>query len=41
MLKELENLKNPAALDKVKNKLLDEPEKMDRLVDPKYHKKIS
>ncbi|WP_181717960.1 MULTISPECIES: hypothetical protein [unclassified Psychrobacter] len=39
MLKELENLKNSTAFDEVKNKLMDEPEKMDRLPDPKDHKK--
>ena len=41
MIKELENLKNPVAWDEVKNKLMDESERMDRLPDPKYHKKIS
>jgi|TARA_R110002020_G_scaffold8663_2_gene34451 hypothetical protein len=34
-------LKNPAALDEVKNKLIDEPESIDRLPDPKDHKKDS
>ena len=41
ILKELDNLKNPAAWEEVKNKLMDESERMDRLPDPKYHKKIS
>ena len=39
MLKVLENLKNHAALDGVKNKLFDKPEKMYRLPDPKDYKK--
>jgi len=34
-------LKNPAALDEVKNKLMNEPERMDRLPEPKDHKKDS
>ena len=39
MLKELKNLKTPKALDTVKNQLLNESERMDRLLDLKDYKK--
>jgi hypothetical protein len=38
MLKVLENLKNPEALDEVKNKLMDKSERIERLSDPEDHK---
>ena len=41
MLKEFENLKNPAALDEVKNKLMDDLERMDRLSNSQDYKRDS
>ena len=41
ILKELENLKNLAAQDEVKNKVMDESERIDKLADPENHNKNS
>ena len=38
ILKEFESLINPNALDELKNKLMDEPKRVNGLPDPKDHK---